>query len=181
MSAQLLRYQPQPKRCPSTNRLWRQKRHALGTNVQDRNRESYHYGARFRAWYVTMAGSRYRTHTDFMLGYYVTVVTIEKLGRKWIQIQGFLLAALFRTCLWLFLHLYILGITWRCRSRYPCRKIPLSEPRCLYHQLYVAPGIFRSCNLEVPQWLILFILVFLQLWGQCDHIRICSLILCPSS
>lgn len=29
------------------------------------------------------------------LGYYVTVVTIEYLGRKWIQIQGFLLEALF--------------------------------------------------------------------------------------
>lgn len=29
-------------------------------------------------------------------GYYVTVLTIEKLGRKWIQIQGFLMAALFR-------------------------------------------------------------------------------------
>ena len=31
----------------------------------------------------------------FAKGYYVTVLTIEKLGRKWIQIQGFLLAALF--------------------------------------------------------------------------------------
>lgn len=29
-------------------------------------------------------------------GYYATIFTIEKLGRKWIQIQGFLLAALFR-------------------------------------------------------------------------------------
>lgn len=34
--------------------------------------------------------------TDLVPGYYVTVLTIEKLGRKWIQIQGFLLAALFR-------------------------------------------------------------------------------------
>lgn len=31
-------------------------------------------------------------------GYYVSVLTIEKLGRKWIQIQGFLMAALFREC-----------------------------------------------------------------------------------
>lgn len=34
--------------------------------------------------------------TRIVLGYYVTVLTIEKLGRKWIQIQGFLMAALFR-------------------------------------------------------------------------------------
>jgi len=35
------------------------------------------------------------TALGFVPGYYVTVLTIEKLGRKWIQIQGFLLAALF--------------------------------------------------------------------------------------
>jgi len=29
-------------------------------------------------------------------GYYVTVLMVEKLGRKWIQVQGFLLTALFR-------------------------------------------------------------------------------------
>ena len=29
-------------------------------------------------------------------GYWVTIVTIEKLGRKWIQIQGFLTSAFFR-------------------------------------------------------------------------------------
>jgi len=35
------------------------------------------------------------TALGFVPGYYVTVLTIEKLGRKWIQIQGFLVAALF--------------------------------------------------------------------------------------
>ena len=35
------------------------------------------------------------TALGFVPGYYATVFTIEKLGRKWIQIQGFLLAALF--------------------------------------------------------------------------------------
>jgi PHS family inorganic phosphate transporter-like MFS transporter len=35
------------------------------------------------------------TVLGFVPGYYATVLTIEKLGRKWIQIQGFLLAALF--------------------------------------------------------------------------------------
>lgn len=35
------------------------------------------------------------TALGFVPGYYVTILTIEKLGRKWIQIQGFLLEALF--------------------------------------------------------------------------------------
>ncbi|PSS38138.1 hypothetical protein PHLCEN_2v45 [Hermanssonia centrifuga] len=35
------------------------------------------------------------TALGFVPGYYATVLTIEKLGRKWIQVQGFLLAALF--------------------------------------------------------------------------------------
>ncbi|TFK46568.1 MFS general substrate transporter [Heliocybe sulcata] len=35
------------------------------------------------------------TALGFVPGYYVTVLTIEVLGRKWIQIQGFLMAALF--------------------------------------------------------------------------------------
>jgi PHS family inorganic phosphate transporter-like MFS transporter len=35
------------------------------------------------------------TVLGFVPGYYVSVLTIEKLGRKWIQIQGFLMAALF--------------------------------------------------------------------------------------
>ncbi|KAG6906723.1 hypothetical protein DXG01_012413 [Tephrocybe rancida] len=35
------------------------------------------------------------TALGFVPGYWVSVLTIEKLGRKWIQIQGFLLAALF--------------------------------------------------------------------------------------
>jgi len=35
------------------------------------------------------------TVLGFVPGYYVSVLTIEKLGRKWIQIQGFLLTALF--------------------------------------------------------------------------------------
>ncbi|KLO16414.1 inorganic phosphate transporter [Schizopora paradoxa] len=35
------------------------------------------------------------TALGFVPGYYVSVLTIEYLGRKWIQIQGFLMAALF--------------------------------------------------------------------------------------
>ncbi|KAI0744307.1 MFS general substrate transporter [Daedaleopsis nitida] len=35
------------------------------------------------------------TALGFVPGYYVSILTIEKLGRKWIQIQGFLFAALF--------------------------------------------------------------------------------------
>jgi len=36
------------------------------------------------------------TVLGFVPGYYVSILTIEKLGRKYIQIQGFLMAALFR-------------------------------------------------------------------------------------
>ncbi|KAJ7921189.1 major facilitator superfamily domain-containing protein [Mycena leptocephala] len=35
------------------------------------------------------------TALGFVPGYYATILLIETLGRKWIQIQGFLLAALF--------------------------------------------------------------------------------------
>ena len=38
------------------------------------------------------------TALGFVPGYYVSVLSIEYLGRKWIQIQGFLFAALFREC-----------------------------------------------------------------------------------
>lgn len=37
------------------------------------------------------------TALGFVPGYYASVLCIEWLGRKWIQIQGFLMAALFRT------------------------------------------------------------------------------------
>jgi len=35
------------------------------------------------------------TALGFVPGYYASILTIEILGRKWIQIQGFLMAALF--------------------------------------------------------------------------------------
>ena len=35
------------------------------------------------------------TALGFVPGYYASVFSIEFLGRKWIQIQGFLMAALF--------------------------------------------------------------------------------------
>ncbi|KAF8960551.1 major facilitator superfamily domain-containing protein, partial [Flammula alnicola] len=40
-------------------------------------------------------------------GYFASVLTIELLGRKWIQVQGFLLAALFRVS-YLVLHAFVL-------------------------------------------------------------------------
>ncbi|TFY51618.1 hypothetical protein EVG20_g10919 [Dentipellis fragilis] len=47
-----------------------------------------------RLWKIAI-GNIIITVLGFVPGYYVTVLTIEYLGRKWIQIQGFLLAALF--------------------------------------------------------------------------------------
>ncbi|GLB45269.1 putative sugar (and other) transporter [Lyophyllum shimeji] len=40
-------------------------------------------------------GNMIITALGFVPGYYASILTIEKLGRKWIQIQGFLMAALF--------------------------------------------------------------------------------------
>lgn len=40
--------------------------------------------------------SRFATNNGLFVGYYASILTIEKLGRKWIQIQGFLMSALFR-------------------------------------------------------------------------------------
>ncbi|KAJ7234736.1 major facilitator superfamily domain-containing protein [Mycena rebaudengoi] len=40
-------------------------------------------------------GNMIITALGFVPGYYVSILTIEKLGRKWIQLQGFLLEALF--------------------------------------------------------------------------------------
>lgn len=47
-----------------------------------------------------------------MAGYYATVLTVEYLGRKWIQIQGFLLAALFCELL-VDRMMTIVSLTWR--------------------------------------------------------------------
>ncbi|KAA1472238.1 MFS general substrate transporter [Dentipellis sp. KUC8613] len=47
-----------------------------------------------RLWKIAI-GNIIITVLGFVPGYYATVLTIEYLGRKWIQIQGFLLAALF--------------------------------------------------------------------------------------
>ena len=41
-------------------------------------------------------GNMIITALGFLPGYYVSILTIEYLGRKWIQIQGFLLSSLFR-------------------------------------------------------------------------------------
>jgi PHS family inorganic phosphate transporter-like MFS transporter len=52
-------------------------------------------GTAWERLYKLSVGGLIITALGFVPGYYVTVLTIEKLGRKWIQIQGFLLAALF--------------------------------------------------------------------------------------
>jgi MFS transporter, PHS family, inorganic phosphate transporter len=55
-------------------------------------------GSSGTAWnrlFKIATGNLIITALGFVPGYYVTVLTIEKLGRKWIQTQGFLMAALF--------------------------------------------------------------------------------------
>jgi len=52
-------------------------------------------GTPWERLYKVSIGNLIITVLGFVPGYYVTVLTIEKLGRKWIQIQGFLVAAFF--------------------------------------------------------------------------------------
>ncbi|KAG6899276.1 hypothetical protein C0993_011707 [Termitomyces sp. T159_Od127] len=56
-------------------------------------------GASGTAWhrmFKISTGNIIITALGFVPGYWVSIFTIEIMGRKWIQIQGFLLAALFR-------------------------------------------------------------------------------------
>ena len=80
------------------------------------------------------------------VGYYVTVLTTEWLGRKWIQIQGFLLAALFRASLAHYLFLMTCQLIGTS-SRDSCRNVQSAEHGGLYRMLFVAA-------------------VFLQFWCQ---------------
>ncbi|KAF8518837.1 MFS inorganic phosphate transporter [Hysterangium stoloniferum] len=52
-------------------------------------------GTAWHKLWETALGNLIITSLGFVPGYYVTVFTVEYLGRKWIQIQGFLMAALF--------------------------------------------------------------------------------------
>lgn len=52
-------------------------------------------GTPWRQLWETSLGNLIITALGFVPGYYVTVLTVEYLGRKWIQVQGFLMAALF--------------------------------------------------------------------------------------
>ncbi|KAF9071836.1 phosphate transporter [Rhodocollybia butyracea] len=52
-------------------------------------------GSDWQKLFNVSTGNLIVTALGFVPGYYVTVLTVEKLGRKWIQVQGFLLAALF--------------------------------------------------------------------------------------
>ncbi|KAJ7063968.1 major facilitator superfamily domain-containing protein [Mycena amicta] len=52
-------------------------------------------GSDWEKLFKVSTGNIIITALGFVPGYYVSILTIEKLGRKWIQIQGFLMAALF--------------------------------------------------------------------------------------
>jgi PHS family inorganic phosphate transporter-like MFS transporter len=52
-------------------------------------------GTPWEKLFKVSTGNMIVTALGFVPGYYVSILTIEKLGRKWIQIQGFLMAALF--------------------------------------------------------------------------------------
>ncbi|EAU80994.2 phosphate transporter [Coprinopsis cinerea okayama7 len=52
-------------------------------------------GTPWNKMFKVSTGNMIITALGFVPGYYATVLTIETLGRKWIQIQGFLMSALF--------------------------------------------------------------------------------------
>ncbi|KAH6918398.1 phosphate transporter [Coprinopsis sp. MPI-PUGE-AT-0042] len=52
-------------------------------------------GTPWEKMFKVSTGNMIITALGFVPGYYATVLTIETLGRKWIQMQGFLMAALF--------------------------------------------------------------------------------------
>lgn len=95
---QFLWHQSKPECRSSTDWIRRYHWHTLGEALQGFDREHYHYCPWFRPWWALFLSCP-KPFDDLCLriftGYYVSVLTIEKLGRKWIQIQGFLLAALF--------------------------------------------------------------------------------------
>ncbi|KAI0768937.1 major facilitator superfamily domain-containing protein [Irpex lacteus] len=54
-----------------------------------------HSGTPWTRLFKISIGNLIITALGFVPGYYATVLTVERLGRKWIQTQGFLMAALF--------------------------------------------------------------------------------------
>ncbi|RDB24357.1 putative metabolite transporter C2H8.02 [Hypsizygus marmoreus] len=52
-------------------------------------------GSPWNRLFKISTGNMIITALGFVPGYYASILTIEKLGRKWIQIQGFLMSALF--------------------------------------------------------------------------------------
>ena len=82
------------------------------------------------------------TALGFVPGYYASILSIEYLGRKWIQIQGFLLAALFRE-----------SAPWpqtsdgsradRTRSRHPRGPVPHAEHARVHRLFRLPPVLFQ--------------------------------------
>jgi hypothetical protein len=85
----------------------------------------------------------------FDSGYYVTVLTIEKLGRKFIQIQGFLAAGLFcafsRACVFSTLTVLI-------GSGDPCWKILYSQQCGLYRVFCVLTSKSKTGRVELQHY-----------------------------
>lgn len=71
-------------------------------------------------------------------GYYASILLIEKLGRKWIQIQGFLLEALFRMS---FRHGCLVTEAYVLNSRHSRRKVPQLEQDRVHRVLYASAGL----------------------------------------
>lgn len=83
------------------------------------------------------------TVLGFVPGYWVTVFTIEKIGRKPIQIGGFLLEALVRALLFLWKCGRRVLRSWALRSRYLGWQVQLAQPRLLHRPLRPPPILLQ--------------------------------------
>ena len=111
-------------------------------------------GSPWNRLFKIATGNLIITALGFVPGYYVTVLTIEKLGRKWIQTQGFLLEALFCTssALCCTLRSSFVDTSTVPFSGYPRWQVQLTQHRCVHRQLCSPP-------------------ILLQLWRQRHHLR----------
>ena len=97
-------------------------------------------GTPWERLFKVSTGGMIITALGFVPGYYASILTIEKLGRKWIQMQGFLMAALFRTpisepvsqCLKLIID-----------SGYPRWQVPRSEQTGVHRLLRLPPVLLQ--------------------------------------
>jgi len=149
---QFLRNQPKPECCASRNWVCWQNRQCLGEALQGFDGKHHHHCPRVCSWCAAISlshsslRSSLRIHPPFA-GYWVSILTIEKLGRKWIQIQGFLMSALFRS--------FSLPFSTRCQDKADTVIDVVAILAGRFHSLAPAPFVVCFSFLQVGDILII--------------------------